>query len=1076
MQTDLYVRKRALCRVRGQAVEPGGRIAAGTRFGIAGLLALSLCCAAAPGVAAHEAPAPGAAFFLKEVKGRVLSADGQPVIGVTVTVAGQKRGALTDVNGQFSVQANAGEKLEFSMIGFKRTAVTVGEGNTIPDVLMEVDVQLQNEVVVVGYGTQKKVNITGAVTHIKAEEIENRMAPNLASTLQGIAPNLNVVVGNGGGEPGAAPDINVRGTGSLSGGGPLILVDGIQQDINTVSPSDVESISVLKDASASALYGVRAAFGVILITTKRGGNSKPRISYNGNYALTRPTTLPDVVSSVEFATAVNESYANAGQAAYYTKEHIGLMQQYMANPGSLPTTMPNPANPANWGPVYANVNAYDVFYKDFGNNQQHNLSVSGGNQAVNYFLSGSYYNQGSQWRYGSEKYNRYTVTSNISAKVAPWMRAGLNTKFTRTLTDMPHTYPDIGNFYHDIPRRWPINPEFDANGHPYTSTLALMMYGGRDVSQLNQLVNSFNTEIEPVKGFKINADFNMRLNMAGRQDHTKSVTRYNANNSPYIDGYSAPNGYLSQNSITNFTSANIYTSYEKSLRKHYFKVMGGFQSEYYKTESSSATRNQLITDRVPFITLATGDVILGGSKSHWATAGFFGRFNYSYDDKLMFEFSNRYDGTSKFQSGKRWGYFPSFSAGYNIARENFWKDLVPQVSMFKLRTSYGTLGNQNVSGDYAYIANMGSNSQLSWIMGDERPLYITPQGLVTPSVTWEKATTLNFGLDVAAFNNRLAFELDMYERRTDNMFGPAEAVPAILGTGAPRRNNATLSTKGWEVTLGWKDRVGEVNYRARLVLSDYKSTVLKYRNPSGSISTHYEGKVIGEIWGYVTEGLFQSQEEIDKGPDQSFFYAAWRPGDVHYRDLNGDGKINAGASTITDPGDQAVIGNLTPRLSYGVSLGAEYKGFSIDVFIQGVGKRDIWLESNFFWGITGNINQSTIFREHLNYWREGNEGAYFAKPYMNSEINKNIKRQSRFMQNAAYTRLKNLQFGYEIPARIAGKAGMSKVRVYFTGENLLTFTNLIGTFDPEATGGGYGQGKIYPLAQMYSLGINMNLK
>ncbi len=1013
---------------------------------------------------------------LKEIKGRVVSNTGEVISGVNVIVSGQKNGTSTNDKGEFVITADVGDELEFSMVGYSKVTVKLRNDNQSIEVIMTVAVSLENEVIVVGYGTQRKINVTGAVSHIKAEEIENRMAPNLASTLQGLVPNLNITVSDLGGEPGAEPIINVRGTGSLSGGSPLILVDGIQQDISTVSPSDVESVSVLKDASASALYGVRAAYGVVLITTKKGGNRKPLITYNGNYALTQPTTLPDVVSSVQWANSINEGFRNAGQPDYYAASLIEQMQQNIDNPGTMPATVQNPNNPSQWLTPYANVNAYDIFYRDFGNNQNHSLSVSGGSKTIGFFLSGAYYNQGSQYRYGKEKFDRYTATSNIKAEVSPWLRAGLNTKFTRRITDMPHVYPSLGNYYHDIPRRWPLNPAFDANGHPYTSTLALMMYGGRDIAEQNQLVNSFTLEAEPVKNFKINMDFNLRLTTYGREDHAKTVVRYNANNAPYNDGYTTPNSYLSESQRTNFTSNNIYASYAHTLKKHSFKIMAGMQTELSKYESSSVNRNTLITDNVPFLTLATGTIVLGGEKTHWATFGLFGRFNYSFGDKFIFEFSNRYDGTSKFQKGRRWGYFPSFSAGYNLAKENFMINNVPSISMLKIRTSYGTLGNQNVSGNYAYLANMTVNAESPWIFGADRPLYITPQGLVTPGITWENSTTLDFGLDVAAFKNRLTAEFDWYNRRTDNMFGPAEAVPAILGTSAPRSNNASLSTKGFEVSIGWKNRIGKLSYKTRLVLSDYKSTVLKYRNPSGSLSTHYEGKVIGEVWGYVTDGLYQTQDEIDKGPNQSFFYSRWTPGDVRYRDLNGDGKINAGASSLTNPGDQTIIGNTTPRMSYGINLGAEYKGFYVDLFVQGVGKRDVWLESNFFWGFMTNINQATLFKEHLDYWRPDNTDAYFPKPYVSGEFNKNIKRQSGYIQNAAYARLKNTQIGYDFPARLANKAGMSKLRIYLTGENLLTFTKLIKTFDPEGTGGSYGQGKLYPVARVYSIGINMNLK
>jgi TonB-linked SusC/RagA family outer membrane protein len=505
--------------------------------------------------------------------------------------------------------------------------------------------------------------------------------------------------------------------------------------------------------------------------------------------------------------------------------------------------------------------------------------------------------------------------------------------------------------------------------------------------------------------------------------------------------------------------------------------MVGVQSELNQDQTVSISKSELITDNVSFITTATGATTIGGSKGHWGTLGVFGRLNYNYDEKYLLEISSRYDGTSRFQESRRWGLFPSVSAGYNIAKENYWEPLADKISLLKLRASYGTLGNQSISGSYyPYLASLGINTNLDWVMGSERPLYVTAPGLVSPELTWETTTTLNFGLDAAAVNNRLSFSFDWYKRATDDMFGPLESYPAVLGVSPPRRNNASMETKGFELSLGWNDRIGDLSYHAKVLLSDNRTKITKYKNATGTLTDYYEGQEFGQIMGYETVGLFQSDDEVTKGPDQSFIGTKWGPGDVQYKDLNGDGKVNKGTNTLSDPGDQVVIGNNTPRYSYGVSLGLSWKGFDLDMLWQGVAKRDVWLGGNFFFGDAGNYNQITIYKEHLDYWRPDNTGAYFPKPYMTSLKNKDIQVQSRYLQNASYLRLKNLQLGYTLPAGWIDRFSLGSVRIYFTGENLLTFTRLLKVFDPEDLAGDRGPGKVYPLPTTYTLGIKLNLK
>lgn len=1014
------------------------------------------------------------------VRGKVTSKSGEPITGVSVMVEGAITGTTTDADGSFELHNVPGNAvLVFSYVGYMPQRVEVADRVNINVVLSENNSEM-GEVVVVGYGTQRKINLTGAVSQVKGEELEKRMNANVVSSLQGVVPNLNLSIGNEGGQPGASPSFNIRGPGSLSGGSPFVLVDGVPQDLNSINAADIESISVLKDASASAIYGVRAAYGVILITTRKGKlGVKPQISYSGNYALQKPTTLPRIVNSVEFATMVNDAFANAGQGVKYPPELIEKMKQQMANPGSLPTMVPNPLSPNEWdqNELYGNTNAYDLFFKKFGFNQDHNISMSGGSNSINYYISAGMFNQGSQWRYGDEYYKRYTITANISTEVTRWLKVGLNTRYIKRKFQMPHVYPLIGDYYHDIPRRWPIWPVVDGNGHYIIPTFVLMKEGGRNVNDQNQLLTSFVSEIKLANGWTVNADFNITQQNNSNNDHAKAVYLYKVDGTPQAHSYSQPTGFSINNSKNFFNSNNIYTTYKLNIGNHGLKVMAGVQSEFNRDESINVSRNETITDNVPFITTTTGAITIDGSKGHWATLGLFGRLNYNFDDRFMFEFSNRYDGTSRFASDRRWGFFPSVSAGYNVAREKFWNVLAEKISTFKLRGSYGTLGNQSISGSYyPYLASLGINTNLAWIMDNERPLYITAPGLVSSDLTWETTTTLNIGLDVEALNNRLSLSLDWYNRETDNMFGPLESYPAVLGVSPPRRNNAAMETVGFELAAAWRDRIGALQYQVKLMFADNTTTITKYRNASGTLSDYYEGKKLGEIWGYQTIGLFQSTEEIAKAADQSFIGTNWTPGDVHYADLNGDGKVNKGNSTLGNPGDQKVIGNNTPRYNYGLNLSLSWKGFDLEMLWQGVGKRDLWIGGNFLFGDAGNFNQSTIFYEHLDYWRPDNTNAFFPKPYMTNLKNKNIQVQSRYLQNGSYLRLKNLQLGYTFRQALISRVGLSALRVYFTGENIFTFTKLLSVFDPEATAGSIGPGKLYPLSTTYAMGIRLTLK
>src|SRR5690606_7669733 len=555
--------------------------------------------------------------------------------------------------------------------------------------------------------------------------------------------------------------------------------------------------------------------------------------------------------------------------------------------------------------------------------------------------------------------------------------------------------------------------------------------------------------------------------------------------SDYAAGYTHASEY---NNKEEYFSTNLYTDYSFDIdTDHQFKVLFGFNSELNKYRNLTGTRLGLIVDDVPTLNTAIGNPSTSGGYAHWATAGFFGRFNYSYKDRYLLEINGRYDGSSRFPRELRWNLFPSYSVGWNIANEDFfpWKE---QISMLKLRGSYGELGNQYTQNWYPFYSTMPvSSNSGNWLIGATRPNTAGAPGLIASTLTWERVTSWNIGADIQTFNNRLDLALEVYKRNTFDMIGPAPELPAILGTAVPRLNNAEMYSRGIELNVNWKDRIGEVNYSVRAILSDDVQTVTKYPNPTGSLTTWYDGRRNGEIWGYTTLGIAKTQEEMDAhlaNTTQSFS-SQWFAGDIMYEDRNGDGIVNAGGNTLSNPGDLKIIGYQLPRYNYSFDLNASYKGFDVRAFFQGVGKRDYMPNGPYFWGANGGMWQSAGFVENMDFFRDEtsvmvqngvldiNTDAYLPKPYFGNT--KNQQTQTRYLQNAAYLRLKNAQIGYTLDPNTISKLGLSRVRVYVSGENLLTFTKMAKVFDPESVGlGGWNDGKTYPFSTVYSFGLNIN--
>jgi TonB-linked SusC/RagA family outer membrane protein len=1031
----------------------------------------------------------------EKINGKVMDEKGNPMSGVTVAAKGGTALVVTNEAGDYAITVPNGSKvLQFSYVGYETQDVEI-KGRTTVNVKMSLKPDDMNQVVVVGFGTQKKLNLTGSVAQVDGKDLENRPVANIGQVLQGMVANLNINTGGDPGGPGTNASFNIRGQATIDGGGsPLFIVDGMPVDqLNDINPNDIASISVLKDAAASAIYGARAPYGVILVTTKKGkNNQKPTVSYNNMLGWNSYTSLPRMANSLEFAEAFNIASLNSGQGAPFSQETIEKIKANMARPGSYPVSVPDPNNPSRW--TYAdptntdNVDWFRTYFKPWSFSQKHDLSLSGGSQNTTYYMGLGLLDQGGQLRYGNESFKRFNVTGNLHTEPTTWLRLDLKTRFVRRDLDIPFEYANqLGNWIHMATTRHPNWALRDPNGlFSIAGNVDFMAHGGRRRKAEDDLTLIGSAEIEPVKDWIIHFDYSYNTQASKNNYHNAYVWSYGPQGNKFNIG-PVLNSAGSEMITDNFQSLNLFSTYKKDFSKHHIAVTTGYQHELYEGQAVRGEKPDLITDLIPSLGTGTGVPSLESNIPNWATMGVFGRVNYDFDEKYLFEVNGRYDGSSRFPEYNRFGFFPSVSVGYNLAKEKYWDGLRDKISFFKLYSSYGSLGNQNTPrGNFPYLATIPISSNTAYILNGVRINTLGAPGLISPDITWETSRTLNLGVEAYLLKNRLEFKFEWFVRNTLDMFGPASVLPATLGAAVPFQNNADLQTKGFDLHITWRDRISsDLSYNVKLVVGDYKSTVKKYYNPQKLLplntrnnSVYYEGMNFGEIWGMVTKGIIQSDADISSMADQSDFWGAWTQGDVMYADLNGDKKINWGNTTLNDHGDLTVIGNSTPRFSFGLTLGAAWKHLDFSMFWQGVLKRDIWLggdgwgnDGNLFWGFVPNFGNN-VYKATMDFWTPENRGAYYPKPYLSSEVVKNHRPQSGYIQNAAYARLKNLQIGYDI-SYLLQKFGFKRFRLFVSGENLATITKLHKNYDPELLGGGWGTGKVYPLLKTMSAGANI---
>ena len=1030
----------------------------------------------------------------REVSGKVFDANQQPLVGAAVMLPGTTNGAVTVDDGSFSLMIPVGDvTVEVSSLGYITKKVTIPAAKSSITVFLAEDNMTLNETVVVGYGTQKKVNLTGAITTVDSKELEDRASHSLTNMLQGTVPGLNISTSSG--NPGSTGSINIRGYTSINEADPIVLIDGVIGDMSRVNPNDVANISVIKDAAAAAVYGARAAYGVILITTKSGSSNdgKATVRYSGRWGWEAPTTSTDYETRGYWSVYTIDKFWQSDAGKKYTTYTDNDMMQLLArvndkteNP-DRPWIVEEVRNGRKQWVYYCNTDWYHSLFQDNHPVMQQNVSISGGNKDVKYFLSGSYDRQQGIVKINPDVFNKYNLRSKIDFKINKYMKMSNNTSFysgrydypggdniqdafsyasRHALASFPLKNPD-GSFTYGTPM---ISGNYNiANGRH-------IMFSGKDHNRerRSDFTNTTELKITPIKQFSVTANFTYRLyqNRNSYRQVKMGYRRYpDADMEYYVTG--AGEDHLIEEIKTNqYYSYNVFANYEDTFKdKHHVTAVIGMNMENWNYKNVGATGLNLQSEDYSDLNLVgpgqDGTVIMktAGGFNDYALMGFFGRINYDYMGKYLFEVSGRYDGSSRFKSGSRFGFFPSFSAGWRISEEKFFEPARKLIDNLKIRASYGSLGNQIVKNGgsqvyYTFLREISINNFAGYSFGEGSTMskYSTISAPVASDLSWETSQQYNVGLDLSMLNSRLQFTAEGYVRETNDMLTDGMALPGVYGASVPKMNAADLRTSGYELSLSWRDQfklAGKpFGYNVRATLSDYRSYITRFENPTKLLSNYYKGQRIGEIWGYVVDGLFKTDEEaqyytknvVDCSIINGRMTGGFRAGDLKFVDLDGDGVLGIGANTKDNPGDRKVLGNSLPSLQYGITVGFDWLGFDVSAFFQGTGTH-YWYPAGMnmsFWGPYSYSYVSFLPKNFLdNCWAEDNTDAYFPRPRAYSATGGELSKvNSRYLQNVRYLRFKNLTVGYTIPEKITKKIALEKVRVYFTGENLCYWSPL----------------------------------
>lgn len=1087
------------------------------------------------------------------VKGQIVDAEGEPIVGATVVEIGTTRGTVTDLDGKFQLNSPANAKLRITYVGYKTVETKAHDGMKI---VMQHDNAQLDEIVVVGYGQQKKVNLTGSVTNVDiSKTLGGRPEQDVAKALQGAVPGLTIT--NTSGDINSQPTMQIRGLGTLSNGAtsnPLVVVDGVPvDDLTMVNAADIATISVLKDAASTSIYGSRAAFGVILITTKEGKKGeKVQVKYDGHFAWDRATVLPDypdVPSQLEAAMIGAKRtdgsdpelfgmyfsqmlpYAKAWKEQHSGKKGYSEMKpfQSMDNVGDYYFNGNQPF-------YYADYDIQDIWYNKAAPSQSHSVSLNGSSGRTSYYTSFSYDYKQNLMKFNPDKLSRYNFTTNLKTDVTDWLTVGTRVNFVRRSFSKADSWNNVYQYLW----RWgsffiPSGYMYDENGEKLDyRVVAMQKQAARKTTVHDQARFNAYAIAHITKDLTFNIDYTYQIDNYNYKtsDHSVYGMNWSGVTPTYIVGTSSSNTSR-ENIKQNRWTANAYLNYNHTwVDAHNLGVMVGVNGERFKSDEMWANRTHLYNEDYPELNLAYGemkDATISSFTGDRSTAGYFGRINYDYKGIYLLELNGRYDGSSRFPAGDKWAFFPSMSLGYRFTEEGYWKNLHDVISNGKLRFSYGEIGNEAI-GDNMFISTISpvAQSSLYWMdkNGNKLNQFQLPDW-VSSSLTWERIKTTDIGVDLSFLNDDLSLTFDWYQRTTNDMLAPGKAIPDVAGASAPFTNAGSLRTRGWELSLSYRKQINkDLNVYGTFNIGDSKSKVTKWNNDSklightgGIVSASnarmyaYEGETWGDIWGFETDRYFTVDDFDGQNADGTWKYKpgiadqtgiqtdnfVYGPGDIKYKDLDNSGTIDGGKGTADDHGDLKVIGNTLPRYEYSFHLGGSWKGLDLDLFFQGVGKRDMWTQSSFVFPLMRDADKA-LYANQTSYnvydpangivdisqsnrypcLYSGNEGSGNVTGLASIGGEHNYYPQTKYLVNMAYLRLKNVTIGYTLPASITKKVYMEKVRFYGSVNNLCLLYNGAKDYpvDPEMNAGqgslSYGTwGRTYPITRTWSVGVQV---
>jgi len=1056
------------------------------------------------------------------IEGYVKDEFGSVIAGASVKLLNSNLGTATDSRGYFKILSPAAKNtISISAVGFETRTVEVIAGQVMQIALKEAISDL-NEVVVVGYGVQKRANLTGAVAQVSASDIATRPDANIAATLQGLMPGLNIQMNNG--DPSATPDINIRGFNSINGGSPLVLIDGIEGNITRVNPNDIETVTVLKDAASAAIYGARGAFGVILITTKSGKAGTTTVSYSNNFGWTTPTARTDYISdpyiydkTVDAALFGynGSSYTNYNAMDWETIKMVANGEiapfQELQSDGSYKFF-----NKTNW---------WDTMFRKYQASNFHNVSISGGTDKLKGYLSGRVFDRQSINNINKDaSMDRQNLKANLVFTPNTWLEIANNIQFINE-ADKDYggyangfgglwsttTWYNLMAFYPNMVNGVPTDIGTGTGGQGGNAGL----YSGKTWRQFNneEFTNTFRVTAKPAKGLQINFDYSNRIENTSRS-YRLNPFNYLAGNK--LDLRTAGLNRLSEYRWKDkYNALNLFATYSKTVAKdHNLKLLAGLNRESFDRDRIATEADNLLIEDLANLSLATSMTSIAGSATNWAVQGYFGRFNYDFRSKYLLEVNARYDGSSRFPEDSRWGLFPSVSLGWQVDREDFWDPISSVLPSVKLRGSYGKLGNQTV--DVNTFKELMSVGVSTWLNGGNRLTYAGMPSPLPNVVTWETTKSINLGLDLGLFQNKVFVNVDWYRKNVEGMYLPGEPLPAVFGANEPKENYAALRNEGYELNVSYQNKFSvagsPLNFSVSANVSNFKGIITRYNNPNGLLSSYYEGQRLGEIWGFHIDGQFKTDEEAmayqnsfeRPANNLSVVYndilnvmqnSEWnhlRAGDVKYVDVNGDGKIDKGDNTLANHGDLQRIGNSMPRFPFGLNLNARWKNLDMAVTMAGVAHQDWYPTGDLYWGTYQRPYLSFLRKDLIdNAWRPDEAGKYpqIYRGYSSLQSGRSLyELNDYYLENVGYLRVKNFTLGYTFPQNWTRKAKVEKLRIFFSGENIFTwsFGGLTRYIDPEQAGSAVsysspgtaddrGDLRDYPMGKTYSFGVMLNL-